>query len=145
MSDGEMAGKPFSVGKIYTASIGEKATLRHHIESWRGAAFTPEELQGFESKNLLGKACMVNVGMTDKGKAKVLSVAALPKGMQAPALQNPKIYFDLQNFDGATYESLSKWTKEQIAQSPEYVRLFRSVPSPPADHTDDGFPSDEDF
>lgn len=128
MTEGEMAGKPFSVGKIYTASLSEKATLRHHLESWRGVPFSPAELQGFDSKNLLGKACLVNVGMTDKGKAKVLGVSALPKGMQAPALANPQVYFDLDNFDGLTFESLSKWIKGEIQKSPEYARVFQTAP-----------------
>lgn len=124
MTEGEMKGKPFSVGKIYTASLSEKATLRHHLESWRGVPFTPTELMGFDSKKLLGVACLVNVGRTDKGKAKVLSVAALPKGMVAGNLVNPKIYFDLDHFDGTLFETLSKWTKAQIIMSPEYKRAF---------------------
>lgn len=134
MSDGEMAGKPFSVGKIYTASLGEKATLRHHLESWRGKAFTPAELMGFDSKKLLGAACLVNVGMTDKGKAKVLGVSALPKGMTAPPQVNPNIYFDLDHFDGALFETLSKWTKAQIILSPEYARVFQTEETPPHDY-----------
>lgn len=124
MTEGEAAGKPFSVGKIYTASIGEKATLRHHLESWRGKAFTPAELAGFDAKKLLGAPCMVNVGMTDKGKAKVLSVAAIPKGMTAPPLVNAPIHFSLDNFDGVVFESLSKWTKGEIVKSPEYAKVF---------------------
>lgn len=128
MKDGEQAGKPFSVGKIYTASLGEKANLRAHLESWRGKAFTPAELSGFDPKNVLGAPCMVNVGMTDKGKAKVLSVAALPKGMTAPDCVNPKVYFSLDKYDNATFESLSKWLKGEIIKSPEYARLFNDEP-----------------
>jgi len=137
MKDGESAGKPFSVGKIYTASIGEKATLRHHLESWRGRAFSPQELAGFDSKNLLGAACMVNVGLTDSGKAKVLSVAALPKGMEAAPLQNQKIYFSLDKFDPAAFETLTKWTKGEIVKSrsvlmavplSEFQRDHRAIP-----------------
>ena len=124
MSDGEMAGKPFSVGKIYTASLNEKATLRHHLESWRGKAFTDAELMGFDSSALLGKACMVNVGMTEKNKAKVLSVASVPKGMTAPAQVNPSVNFSLDKFDGQTFETLSKWLKGEIIKSPEYRKLF---------------------
>lgn len=128
MTEGEMAGKPFSVGKIYTASLNEKATLRAHLESWRGRAFTEAELMGFDPAKVLGAACMVNVGMTPKNKAKVLSVAAVPKGMVAPECVSPKVYFSLDKFDPATFESLSKWTKGEIIKSPEYARLFESPP-----------------
>lgn len=137
MKDGEQAGKPFSVGKIYTASLSEKATLRHHLESWRGVPFTPAELMGFDSKKLLGAPCLVNVGMTDKGKAKVLGVSALPKGLQAPPMVNAKLYFSLDAFDGALFESLSKWTKGEIIKSPEYARLFDAPPPPDSGPIDD--------
>ena len=125
MTEGENAGKPFSVGKIYTASLREKATLRHHLESWRGVPFTPQELMGFDSKKLLGAACLVNVGMSETKKAKVLGVSAMPKGMQAPALTNAKLFFDLDSFDGAVFETLTKWVKGEIVKSPEYARNFQ--------------------
>lgn len=145
MKDGEAAGKPFSVGKIYTASLSEKATLRHHLESWRGTPFSPQELMGFDSKKLLGIPCLVNVGMTDKGKAKVLGVSSLPKGMTAPPLVNPKIHFDLDNFDGLVFESLSKWTKGEIVKSPEYQRVFQpndSFEQATTEAQTDDFPGD---
>jgi hypothetical protein len=145
MTEGEMAGKPFSVGKIYTASLSEKATLRGHLESWRGRPFTPEELHGFDSKKLLGASCMVNVGMTDKGKAKVMSVASLPKGMTAPPQANPNIYFSLDKFDSAVFETLSKWTKGEIIKSPEYARNFQSKPDHFSDMESDSLPEEVDF
>src|SRR5262245_48984112 len=40
--------KPFLLSKRYTCSLSEKATLRAHLESWRGRKFTSEELQGFD-------------------------------------------------------------------------------------------------
>lgn len=148
MSDGDNAGKPFSVGKIYTASLNEKATLRHHLESWRGRAFTQEELMGFDSSKLLGVACMVNVGMSENNKAKVLSVAALPKGMQAPPMVNQPVKFELDNFNGQVFESLSKWLKGEIVKSPEYKKLFEvsknEIPTDLSDIKSDTF-DDDDF
>lgn len=141
MKEGESAGKPFSVGKIYTASLSEKATLRAHLESWRGRAFTPKELAGFDPKNLLGAACMVNVGLSDKQKAKILSVASLPKGFKAPQPVNPQVYFSLDSFDAAVFESLSKWNKGEIIKSPEYARLFDASHEPASAATmDDDIP-----
>jgi hypothetical protein len=139
MTDGEMAGKPFSVGKIYTASLSEKATLRHHLESWRGKAFTDAELMGFDSAKLLGVPCMVNVGLTEKNKAKVLSVAAVPKGMTATPQVNPSTNFSLDKFDGHTFEGLSKWLKGEIIKSPEYKKLFETGGHEPDDRPPDNF------
>ena len=41
-------GKRFVVYKRYTLSLNEKANLRHDLESWRGKAFSFDELAGFE-------------------------------------------------------------------------------------------------
>jgi hypothetical protein len=59
------AGKPFTVSKFYTASLGEKANLRADLKNWRGRDFTDEELAGFEAKNILGKPCMLSVVETE--------------------------------------------------------------------------------
>jgi hypothetical protein len=113
-------GRPFIVSKFYTASLSEKANLRHDLESWRGREFTGDELAGFDSKNVLGKPCMVQVIHNDKGKAKVSNVSAVPKGFKVPDAQNDLTFFSLDEFDPAAYDGLSDWFKETIAKSPEY-------------------------
>ena len=54
-------GERFLVSNTYTASLNEKATLRHHLEAWRGRKFTEAELQGFETENLIGANCQIQV------------------------------------------------------------------------------------
>ncbi len=143
MEDGNSAGKPFTVSKIYTASLGEKANLRRDLQTWRGKEFTPDELRGFDARNVLGKACMLSVIHTDKGKAKVSAVMAVPKGMETPAQVNESVYFSLDpsEFSLEVYESLGKWHKETIALSPEYATAVHVAPAevsdPMADLTDD--------
>jgi hypothetical protein len=61
MSQGEYEGKRFMVSKFYTLSLHEKATLRKDLESWRGKAFTDEELDGFDVEKLIGANCMLNI------------------------------------------------------------------------------------
>lgn len=127
MTEGAQKGKPFLISKKYTASLAESATLRKDLESWRGRAFTPDELKGFDARNVLMKACMLSVIHTDKGKAKVSGVASVPKGLEVPPQVNKAIYFSLEpdEFSLDVYESLGKWHKEMIAQSPEYIQLVR--------------------
>ena len=80
--------KPQVVSKFYTASLHEKANLRIDLVSWRGREFTPDELDGFELNNILGKPCQCNVIQkpNQKGdlKAKVVGVLPLSKGMEEP-------------------------------------------------------------
>jgi hypothetical protein len=125
MTEGEYAGRPFTVSKFYTASLGEKANLRKDLENWRGRAFTEQELQGFEARNILGKACMLSLTANDKGKVRVTGVMALPKGMTVPDQINPPVFFSLDEFDPAMYESLSDGIKKMIAASPEYQSNIR--------------------
>jgi hypothetical protein len=129
--DEKMAdGKPFVVSQFYTASLHEKSKLRAHLEAWRGQQFTPEELQGFEAKRLLGQPCMISLVKNEKGKIKVQSVSKLPKGMNVPVKVNTSVYFSLDEFDHGIFEALSDGIKKLVIQSPEYQALsFAPTPA----------------
>ena len=87
------SGKPYMVRADYTASLHEKAKLRKVLESWRGRAFTPQELFGFDLETVVGSGCLLNVvhatGSRGGTFANVGAVMKLAKGMTAPA---PKGY-----------------------------------------------------
>jgi hypothetical protein len=69
----------------YTLSLNEKATLRKHLEAWRGKLFTPAELEGFDLENLLGANCQLQVihNLSDQGRtfANIQAIVPLGKGM----------------------------------------------------------------
>lgn len=135
MTEGDLAGKPFVVSKFYTASLNEKANLRKDLENWRGKAFTEQELMGFDSKNILGKPCMLSLTMNDKNKVRVTGVMALPKGLSVPNQINPSVYFSLDEFDRKVFEGLSDGYKKLIQTSPEYQQIQN--PNKFADMPDD--------
>ena len=65
-------GKPLIQTRNYTLSLGDKASLRKDLESWRGKSFTEDELRGFDITNLLDKWCMVTIQhRTEIGRAHV--------------------------------------------------------------------------
>lgn len=77
-------GKRFIVQKWYTLSLNERANLRKDLESWRGKAFSAEELKGFDVEKLIGANCLLAVIHTERNGrtyADVQAVMALPKGM----------------------------------------------------------------
>lgn len=121
METGEFAGKPFTVSEFYTLSLGEKAKLRQVLTSWRGKPFTDDELRGFDMKTVLGAPCMIQVGRNAKDKAKVLAVMSKPKSTTVPPQVNPSLYFSLDEFDSAVYESLSDGIKGLIQKSDEWL------------------------
>lgn len=137
MTEGEYAGKPFAVSKFYTASLNEKANLRADLANWRGRDFTPEELSGFDAKNILAKPCMLSLTENDKGKVRVTGVMAIPKGIQVPPQVNPTVYFSLDEFDAAVFAELSDGYKKLIEVSPEYQQIIRRGTEKPRHGFDD--------
>ena len=113
-------GKPFIVSHFYTNSLNEKATLRAHLEAWRGRAFTQEELRKFDLASILGAPAMVNVIHNDKGKARVSTVAKMPKGMQAAEPVNKPSAFWIDEWDQAVFDAMPKGIKAIIEQSDEF-------------------------
>lgn len=123
MSSGDSEGKPFCVSSFYTASLNEKANLRKHLMNWRGRDFTPEELKGFNLKNVLDKGCMLSVVHNEKEKAVVSGVMALPKGTSLTERVNDLVYFSLDEFDQKVFDKISDGFKKKITVSPEYLKL----------------------
>lgn len=112
-------GQPFMVSRTYTVSLGDKANLRHDLESWRGRPFTEAELNGFEVYSILGVPCMVNVVHNpsrdgSRTYANVAGVTPLPKGIECPPQINRTVSFDLDKFDQATYDALPEWARKKI-------------------------------
>lgn len=118
--------RPATISSRYTASLHEKANLRKVLESWRGRSFTADELKGFDTKNVLGAPCFLNIVHTEKdGRtyANVAAVMPLPKGMQKPETSSPLVNFDLDDFEPEVLDGLHDKLKEQIKASPEYRAL----------------------
>lgn len=117
---GSFAGEVFRVGAFYTRSLHPQASLRADLESWRGRKFTEEELKQFDVAKLLGAPCLLQVGRSDKGRAKVTGVMSVPRGMSVPELVNDTLLFTLDAFDAATFAELPKGIQQMVTASPEY-------------------------
>jgi hypothetical protein len=60
-------GRHFIVGKRFTRSLNEKASLRKFLEKWRGIKYTPSELQkGIDLENLIGMSSTLFVVLNEK-------------------------------------------------------------------------------
>lgn len=112
--------KPMGISKFYTKSLSKRANLRKDLVAWRGREFTKEELEGFELRNILGKACQVSVVTKESGNNAVDAVVALPKGTQLPPPQNPLVEWSVQDGKDAVYNKLPDWLKEMASQCLEW-------------------------
>jgi hypothetical protein len=121
MTEGEYVGEPFLVSRFYTQSLHPKSKLRQDLAAWRGRDFTDEELQGFDSKSILGKGCLLSLIIGENGRARVSGIMALPKGTKLPEQITPSLYFSLDDdYDPEAFESLSKGIRAIVERSPEY-------------------------
>lgn len=117
-------GKPLSINKKYTFSLGEKANLYKDVKSWLGKA--PEV--PFDTSTLLGRPCILNVVHNTSGEkvyANVGAITPLMKGMTAAKATNELIDFSLHpdHYREATFQKLPEWIRKKIEASPEYQSL----------------------
>lgn len=127
-------GKPFIISHFYTNSLNEKATLRAHLESWRGRLFSDEEIKKFDLMNILGKPCMVTVIANEKGKSRVSAVSAMPKGLEVQSQVNKSSAFWIEEWDQAMFDALPKGLRDIIEKSDEFKARSKgngSDPQPP--------------
>jgi hypothetical protein len=105
-----------SIGKTFTLSLHENASLRAVLESWRGKPFTEEERKGFDISRIAGAACLVNVshetGGDGKTRAKVQAVTPIMKGMEKPTPSGKVMIFDDENL--GAYDDLPEWLQKKI-------------------------------
>ena len=97
-------GKPWLVVRQFTLSLHDKAALRKFLTSWRGKAFTPEELQGFDVEKVMGAPCLLQIihNARPDGKvfANVENVMPLPKGFAKPVASDYVRVIDRGPTDG---------------------------------------------
>lgn len=128
--DGKPCEGPLTIGSFYTASMHEKATLRKHLEGWRGKKFTDEEAGAFDVAAIIGKAAMLSVVESTSGDrtySNIAGIGSLPKGIPAPSVENePIVYLD---GDSKAYAKLPKWLQEKVDS-----RLDESAPDDTETH-----------
>ena len=117
---GEYQGKRLVVSKAYTLSLDSKATLRKDLESWRGRAFTKEELLGFDIEKLIGINAMlsiVHVQKDEKTFANVATVSKAMKGMEPLIPENKR--------------SIPDWIQKVQARAVKPVEIVEIVDESP--------------
>ena len=129
--DGEP--KPRWISKDFAASLHEKSGLHKMLVSWRGKAFSEQELtedangfMQFSVLEMLGAGCFLQIIMEEKDSGmynKITSVISLPSGMTAPTTETPLISFDIDAWDDEVFNSLPEWIRERIKKSTQYQKL----------------------
>lgn len=131
LPDEPVGDKAMTTHKEYGCFLGDRANLRHDLESWRGRPFTPEELKGFDVAAVIDKPCMLSIMHQENAKkqtyAKVTAVTALPKGVTAKPRVNELVRYEIEQGRDTTFASLPEWIQKKIAACHEWRAM------PPAD------------
>jgi len=116
--------KPMVVSMELTRSLGERATLRKHLETWRGQSFTSKELAAFNMKNLLGKAAMLTLvrktSQAGREYCAIQGLAKLPKSVKAPTTtENTQVFYEIEEGKGGAFADMPEWLQGKILESKE--------------------------
>lgn len=126
---------PAVISKNYTLSLHEKSGLRKDLEAWRGKAFTPEELKGFDISELCGQPALLSVVHKQKqdgeARADVSSVAKPPKGLECGIQVNPSMEYSVASHDQASFDKLPQFLRDQIMTSAEWLAQMKEAAQVP--------------
>lgn len=119
------ADMPMTISKEYTLSLNKKATLRKHLDTWRGKAFTEEELAGFDVAKVAGAPCQLSIihVKTAAGdvRARVEAVMGLAKGMTCPPGEHPIVKYELEMGQNDVFQALPEWIRKKILACEEWT------------------------
>lgn len=110
--DGEEVTKPRWISKDYTLSLHEKSALTGLIKALK------PDLESLEE--FLNLPCMITVGSTATGNAKITNVAKPMKGAVVGELQNDTFHFDFSHPDMELFNGLLEWQQKKIKDALDY-------------------------
>lgn len=111
---GEM--KPKWLSKTYTLSLLDSSALSGLLK-----VLDPKS-ECEEFVELIGKPCMVAVGSTATGNAKITTITAPMKGIQVPELDDLSkvIFFDFDNPDIEAFSRIAPFNQQRIKEAVNY-------------------------
>ena len=110
--EGNVETKPRWISKEYTLSFHEMAALRKVVNALKPDIESLDEL--------LNIPCMITVGSTATGNAKIVGVSKPMKGMEVPELFGDSFHFDFSDPNMELFNGLLKWQQEKVKSALDY-------------------------
>jgi hypothetical protein len=126
--------EPYSVSMQVNFFFGRGSNFTKLLEGWKGGTFTDAELDAFELKKLVGKACMVNVvhnSVGDRDYANVASVSPVPAKWKdrVPPIYNKPLWFETEmGPNSEEFKALPDFLKTMIEKCHEWQGEGSSLP-----------------
>ncbi len=131
--EGETKSLPAVISRTVGLSLNEKSTLYALLTSWRGRAFTPEELKKFDLSKIAGKPAFINITHSVKGDrtyANLTSIMPLPKAIPSPVMEGEALVYSTDAPDPSIFLQLPTWMQDKIAA--RIVDAPKPAPKPAA-------------
>lgn len=103
---------PRWLGKEFTLSNSPKSNLIKLVGALAPRATSLDELVNIP--------CMVQVGSTSGGKAKVVQVLPSMEGMDVATLENDASFFDFSDPNEDLFKALPKWQQGKVLEAENY-------------------------
>ena len=134
-AEGKKIEIPRVISRTFTLTWDNRGHLRKLLESWRGQAFTKEQIEAnFDLGNLVGVAGQLQVLHNEKDGntyANVDVVLPMPKGIARPEGERKTRFFSLEeDIDIDTLRDVPNWIVEKIKASKEYRERYEGPVAP---------------
>ena len=109
---------------------GKPSTLRQLVENVIGTSLAEDEARKWDTDQLLGMPCMINVIHETSKKSgnkysKVSSVSGVMKGIECPPAVNKLRVLDMdKNWDEDYFKSLTSFISDKMKKTKEYEKLM---------------------
>lgn len=81
-----------------------------------------------DMKDLIGKECLLSIGETKTGKAKVTGVARMMSGVTCPEQEHPSVIFNnKENFSAEVFSKLPNFLRIKIESAKEFSHLVVDI------------------
>lgn len=128
--NGNERDRPKAWFQTYAFSDSEKSNFWKMLASWRGEAFTKDELLKFNISKLIGKNALLQIIHEKKPdgniRDKLATITPLPRQIPAPPLENPTLLygFDKEKNQWPPFpENLPEWMRNKIMESREWIAI----------------------
>ena len=128
--------KPMMTNHFLSAYLGstkKPSKAAQFLTSWRGRAFTEQELAGFDLSKVIGAPCLLGIVHEDRGgsmREVISSISPLPKGMAAPPAITKPIHFEVEDGRGDKFKALPEWMQKMIESCEEWTSPKVAAPEP---------------
>ena len=139
-------GKLIDVSREFTVSMGELANLRKFLESWRGKAYTDEQIDaGIPLDKLVGNWALITVEHKKSGKGRTYAI--INSIVSVPKMMTDRPSFPAYARDEFWAERKKEYAKDATALRAEFGVNEEGDPLPQdsTDFADDTHEGDDDL